>query len=212
MTGRNIVVWSGGADSTLVLNDYAGVSSEDYPVVALSVAGHRFLGSEFLKAQGKAQAEYLKLAKKRGYHIRHEKILFSGNYDWGVKKNCRDDGAPSAQSVMWLSAVMNVVGEGDKVHFGYIKGDCFWHYREQFEAAFGALCALKGVKAKLNYRLEWERKGDVLRRLKGAKIPQRCWFSCEYTKNGKPCGSCAKCDEIKMAKLDWRFKSSKRPE
>jgi len=211
---RNIVVWSGGADSTWLLHHWAGASSEDHRVVALTVRHHRFLSKPFLKAQRKAQEAYLKLAKKRGYHIDHQMIRVDGHFSWGVDVNSgpRGRGCPTAQAIMWLYAIMQVVGDGDKVLVGYIKGDSFWHYRDEFARTFDAMCKLKGVRATLVYDLEWQSKPDILRLLKKARIPQRCWFSCESVgEDGKACGNCSKCDEIAYAKKHWQYKTDERP-
>lgn len=198
-----------------MLHHWAGSSSEDYPVFAVTVQHHRHLSKPFMKAQHYAQLQYLALATKKGYHIRHEVVRVDGNFSWGVDENNgpKGRGCPTAQAIMWLYAIMQVVGDGDKVLVGYIKGDSFWHYRDEFVKTFDAMCKLKGVRATLVYDLEWLTKPDILRLLNNAKIPQRCWFSCERVDNdGKPCGSCSKCDEIAYAKKHWRYKSDKRPE
>ena len=193
--GRNVVLWSGGADSTHVLNHYAGVSSEDYPVIALSVSRHRYLSKMFLKAQDEARKRYLAWAEKKGYHIRHYQISMTGNFEFGVCKV-----PSSAQSVMWLSAIFHVVADGDDVLVGYIEKDGFWHFRYLFEEVFNAMCVLKGIAAKLKYPAEWHDKAKILELLKKDKVPNNCWFSCESTKNGKACGECYKCREITEAK------------
>lgn len=207
---NHIVVWSGGADSTLVLNDYAGVSSQDYPVRAITVAAHPFLAKKALAAQSVAQRNYLALAKKRGYHIQHEKMSIRGKWTWG--KTPEAFRHASSQPIMWLAMLMQSVGDGDTVHMGYIRGDCFWHIRSQFEAVFESFCKLKGVDAELNFPVEYHYKAEVLRKLREAKVPGSCWFGCEYTKNGKPCGACNKCDEIAYAKKHWLYKGANRPE
>lgn len=202
--GSNIVVWSGGADSTWVLHHYAGVSSEDYPVRALSIASHPYLSKPFMKAQAVARNNYLALAKKRGYHIKYEKMTVGGNWIW--KKPPDSFEHNTAQPLMWLSALSQAVGDGDSVLMGYIRGDCFWHTRSEFEKAFKAICELKGVNATLKYPVEYDSKASVLLKLKKAKVPASCWFSCEDTKDGTPCNECVCCDEIKAAKASWEYK------
>ena len=205
----NVVIWSGGADSTWVLDHYAGVSSEDFPIRAVSIVAHPNLNKEFLKAQSIAQKNYLVLAKKRGYHIEHEKVSVRGNLKWGNPPDSFIHA--SGQPVMWLSALIQAVGDGDRALLGYIRGDCFWHIRDKFEGAFNAMCALKGVKAELSYPVEYQHKAGVLRKLKEAKIPDRCWFSCDQTTDGRPCNKCSKCDDIKNAKMDWQYRHETRP-
>lgn len=204
----NIVLWSGGADSTLVLHQYAGASAEDYPVRAISVKSHPYLGSPFMAAQNKARGLYLDFAKGRGYHIKHEEVDVSGDFEFLTAEH----GEYLAQPIMWLSVLFQVVGNEDNVLLSYIKSDIFWHRRHEFEEAFKALLKLKNIKATIEYPVEFYEKADVLRELKREKVPNNAWFVCESTTNGELCGQCCKCDEIKYAKKHWRYKSEKRPE
>jgi 7-cyano-7-deazaguanine synthase in queuosine biosynthesis len=204
LMGRNVVIWSGGVDSTWVLDHYAGVSSEDYPVVALSVAKHPNLSREHLCVQNEVQKRYLKHAKKKGYHIKHEIVSVSGSFLLYA-----DTEKGLGQPLIWYSCLLPCVKDGDVVHFGYVRNDCFWHNRAVFENAFDSLCKLKGIEASLNYPLEWDRKVDVLERLRKAKVPNNCWGSCDYPKGKRSCGVCSKCESItdgraKMVENDKR--------
>jgi len=194
--GRNVVLWSGGADSTSLLDHYAGVSCRDYPVVAL-VVEHSKISPIFARAQQKARAEYAKLAKRRGFHLLIQTVKTSGNFEFGLNDSCR---YYVPQPIVWLNAISQVVKDGDTVFMGYIGGDLFWHFKDRFEAVFKAFCVLKGIDASLEYPLEFQRKSDILAKLKRQKIPARCWFSCERTTDGKPCGICSKCQEVNDAR------------
>jgi 7-cyano-7-deazaguanine synthase in queuosine biosynthesis len=193
--GRYVVLWSGGADSTLVLNDYSKVSSEGYPLIALSITGHPNLHGPFVKAQNAAQKRYLKFAKRKGYHIKHYRMKVGGNFVWG------GDHSGTAQPTVWLGALAHVIGHNDTVLAGYTQNDGFWHFNHQFREAFKAICALKELKGvTIEFPLEYTEKKNVLRRLVDGKIPASCWFSCDSTRNSKPCGRCSKCEDIKEAR------------
>lgn len=199
-----LVAWSGGADSTWVLHHYAGRSSEDYPIRVLSIDSHRHLSKPFMKAQRVARKNYLDLSKKRGYHIQYEKITVGGNWHWGKQPDSFRHG--SAQPLIWLSALVQAANDGDIVLMGYIQGDVFWHIKDMFEESLIALCKLKGVNVTIEYPVEYDYKADILRRLKKDRVPESCWFSCEDTEDGKPCGSCVNCESIEEAKANWRYK------
>jgi len=188
---RYVIPWSGGLDSTVVLDDYAATSSKLYKVIAVSVSGHPNINKHQMIAQNKAQKNYMVYAKRRGYHIEHRKIKILGKGEWDGR------GDVVAQSILWLSALTPTLRDGDKILFPYIQNDCFWHYKDKFEAIFNAICSMKDVKVTFEYPLEWCTKYDVLS--KGRFIPKKCWFSCDRTKNSKPCGKCDKCNEIKKA-------------
>jgi len=192
--GRTVVVWSGGADSTCLLNHYAGVSSEDWPIVALSVVAYPHISRPLLQKQAEVQKRYLEWAKRRGYHIKHHTMRVTGSFGYG-----REGNAP--QPSLWLAALSQILDERDRVMMGYIRTDDVWHCMSEFRDVFDAFCKLKEFKhAKLEFPFEWEHKVDILRRLKKGKVPDRCWFSCDHTKDGKPCGQCSKCDELAAAR------------
>lgn len=196
--GSYLIAWSGGADSTALLRQYAAFCSVNFPARAITIARHPNLGSQPLRAQGMAQARFLRWAKARGLHIRHERMAVTGCFHFGDIPKAW--GNPTGQPTIGLAALMQAVGDGDEVLMGYVKQDCFWHYRPMFEAAFEAACRLKGVHATLAFPLEWKEKVDVLASLRAARVPDACWFSCENTKTGRPCGTCSKCREIRAAR------------
>lgn len=206
---KEIVLWSGGADSTEILTWLASASSECYPKIALSVTGYNGqINKKQLMGQNAAQIRYLKWANKKGYHIKHERIAMTGSF---VARGDPAQKMAMAQPVVWLSAVINVVDEGDTIYMGYNRGSSFWHNRSLFEDAFHAVCRLKGIKAKLEYPLEWDFKADILRKLRKKKVPNNCWFSCDKTEDGKACGECSKCKKMAEAKKHWRYKHEKDP-
>lgn len=188
----NVIVWSGGADSTALLDHYAGTSSEDYPVKAISISKHPNLVKKQTEYEGKARKRYLELAKARGYWIEHEEIEFGDGFSAHGPK---DDGPPG-QLMMWMCAITPCVSDGDRVMFAYIRGDAMWHYKHEFVSAFDAIMDLKGVKATLEFPFEWMTKKEVFEHLKKAKISSKYWWSCERPRvDGTRCGRCHKCKE-----------------
>lgn len=190
---RYVVLWSGGMDSTALLHHYAGVSSEDYPVTALTITKHPQLNKHFIKAQNAAQKRYLKFAKQKGYHIKHERMGYSGTFRYNGPHSGR------SQPTVWLASLIQTLDDKDIVLMGYMRTGCFWHYRGYFVNAFNAMQKLKGVDAKLEFPFEWDNKAEIYARLHADKVPNNCWFSCEETKTSKACGTCDKCVSIKKA-------------
>jgi len=58
--GRQVVAWSGGPDSTLVLTHYARASSDCWPLSAVTVLMHPQIEALQMKGQREAQDHYLK--------------------------------------------------------------------------------------------------------------------------------------------------------
>jgi 7-cyano-7-deazaguanine synthase in queuosine biosynthesis len=202
--GRHVIFWSGGADSTLLLHRLATNSSATWPIVALTANFDQpaNLNEHQFKAQRDAQSRFLDLAKSRGHHI--EQVIVDVKSKFDLADNC-------GQPMLWLGTLMPYVRDHDEVHFGYIRPDTVWHVRDQFVDAFQAFAKLgQAENAKPVFDLEWETKENVLSKLKEARIPLNCFWSCEnVTENGYACGRCSKCYEFMfgVAEMvgDWSF-------
>jgi hypothetical protein len=145
-----------------------------------------------MERQREARARYLKWAKRRGYHI-HNVIL-------KVDKGDEYLDVSGGQSMLWLSQLAPYFLEGE-VHFGYIRGDDFWHTKHEFAEAFQALSRLANLSCLLKLPLEWCNKGEVLCRLSNWEVPNNCWWTCDGEPRGKrPCGRCVKCEELAIAR------------
>jgi len=194
--GTDHVVWSGGLDSTLILGELAS-SSSGRPVHAIVIDRHPQLQADMLEAQRVAQRAFVSLAKKRGWVFKVTRLSI------GVAGPGMVSGE-NPQATLWLHLASLYVSEGDTLHFGFIRGDDFWHTRGGFEAAFRTMCTYKGVSAALSYPLEWSRKADVVYRIRSLKIPPRCVSTCESPLRGRggklgPCGQCLKCEDLARA-------------
>lgn len=199
--GRQVVVWSGGADSTCLLQYYAKYSSKEKPVTAITIDGYPQISKGQLECQRFAQKRYLRFAKKEGLFIEHLKIKVEASSECAIESGKNR----SVQPVMWLSAIMPFVNDGDTVCFSYIHKDGIWKSKAEFEKAFYSLCKLKGVDAKLEFSLDEWRKYQVLNYLKEEGITHNMWWACERPIRKKPCGVCYKCCEIKMAGIEFEM-------
>jgi len=187
---KEIVVWSGGADSTCILNRLAKKSSKQNPVSVYVITTNGDVIKQ--KKELEARTQLLKEFKKRGYHIQKRNIDLNG---YSIAKN---------QPITWLCGLMPYLQtyEDCNIHFGYIYEDSFWHMREHFVNAFYSLfkMSLTQVKYELFFDLEWTHKNEVLAELKNAKLLHLIW-TCEHpTKTERACGKCDKCKELRENK------------
>lgn len=186
---RRVVVWSGGADSTMLLTERGFGSPKSNPVIAITLVGYPQIPPKQLKSQEVAQRRYLAWARKQGFHIDHVRITVStdhGRLGDGVK-----------QAMVWVAHVAPFLPNSCQVSFGYIKDDSFWHMRAEADAAIAALKNLARANWVVDHPYEWSTKGDILHALTGWKVPDNCWWSCEDTKRvGVPCAQCKKCLEV----------------
>jgi 7-cyano-7-deazaguanine synthase in queuosine biosynthesis len=201
----NVVVWSGGADSTLVLTDLLTNSTQHWPVLTLTVDRHPQLSRPALELQRAARKRYVAWAKKRGYHLVTRTVGIDSSKGLNI----------TSQSLLWLTTLVPYVRNLEVLHFGYVNGDEFWHTREHALAAMTNMRKLSDRPAlSVQFPLEYVRKPAVLERLRKAGVPNDCWWSCETPVKGRACRSCWKCFEIEQARAALRSatyrKASKR--
>lgn len=178
-----VVLWSGGMDSTLLLRDKAF----DFPNDMVNALTITSVNSEWgqAKEEKKTRRELKKkLPKNIKYHEVEVKTTFSSG-TW--------------QMPIWLGYLVPHINDKDVVSIGYLSSDGydFWHSRENLLNAFKSHMKLMGHnKAELVFPFEANSKGWVIDRLKKIKLLRSCWY-CGNPKKGKPCGKCMKCISFK---------------
>jgi 7-cyano-7-deazaguanine synthase in queuosine biosynthesis len=196
-----VVVWSGGHDSTLVLQQLLSKVTVDNPIRALSMT-HDQYDKIKTKCERKARSVILKKWGNNKHKLIHP-------YEINVTSTSMvyfNDYKIPGQPMFWLTGVFPYLRTGDEVYFGYISGDDFWHFKEEFCNAFFALCKFAGITATLNFPLEYWAKESVLRETDKLGLSKICWTCEDPPKSKKPCGKCHSCINIAKARL-WMNKS-----
>ena len=124
---NKLVVWSGGLDSTTLLNQFAKDSTKERPVLTLSFETD-FLQDNKVVKEREARKNYLKYAKKMGYHIDSRTIKVQS--DISVTRK----GWP--QQVFWMSFILPFIPEDSDVNIGFVQGDCVWMAVSNFYTIF----------------------------------------------------------------------------
>lgn len=210
LSNRTVVIWSGGADSTLILDQLAREASSTHPILAISISGHPQMPDAQFPAEALAREAYLRHARSKGYHIQHETISLKNSEGLVVQ-------GEATQAVVWFSAVMPYIGDKDRVYLGYIRGDDFWHWHEAYRRLFDTFCAFKGIQAALHFPLEWADKASVMRQLLLYGVPKSCYWTCENPQRSEtspgtfePCTYCNKCCAMQDAESRQPLKLSGR--
>lgn len=195
---QKLVIWSGGLDSTTLLNDLAKNSSKDNPILALSFETH-FLNERKVIKEREVRKNYLRYAKKKRYHIDNRLVKVSSDMDVSHK------GWP--QQVFWISFVLPYVPDDCDVHFGFVQGDCVWMAVSNFYTIFTEFKYIGDrKKAELHFPFAYKEKWEVLKEYREAKIPHNCFWTCENPrKRGskiQACGKCDPCIHLHMAKKE----------
>jgi len=199
MGRTKLVVWSGGLDSTFLLTKIAEeFSSKKFPVLAYSFVTD-FLNSNKVIMENRARKNYLRWAKKRGFHIDYKEvsITFSTipNKGW-------------AQGLSWFSFIIPFIPNDCDVYFGYIQGDSIWLAVNYFHEAYKNLSYVGDKKnTKLCYPFSYKKKWEIVKEVVDYGIPKKCFWTCEEPekKKGKikKCGKCEPCRTLQAAKLEF---------
>lgn len=211
-----IIVWSGGADSTLILTNE--LLKQPRGTVSAITLEHVQLGWETQrKMQHKAREKYKKWVKKKhGIVFEHRVVTvalakntesspFVGQYGLFLNHifpyavpQPPPYGPP--YGIHQQSPYPGGAPESNSLLFGYIKKDEFWHYKAEFKAAFSSLVALTGLdqsRLTLEFPLEWMTKENVIVDLNKSSVPDDAWWTCESSME-TPCGTCSKCKDLQQ--------------
>lgn len=179
-----IILWSGGMDSTLLLHQLASGNPTDM-INAITVVGFGATGNQN-KMELIARKKIKKKLKKFKNILYHEIKINSeiNNEGW--------------QMPIWLSAVLLSVRNKDNVNIAYLDSDGrhFWDGKQRLIDAFFAFLKLRNIDASIKFPYEYYNKGYVIKELKKLKLFDDCWY-CGKPNKRKPCGKCMKCFDVK---------------
>jgi len=201
-TNKNqFVIWSGGADSTLLLHELAErYGTKRYPVKAISIR-HDLVDNCKQNAESLKRQLFLAKAKSEGLHIDNLEITVSLKgfdkfrvYNHGI-----------GQAPIWIANIPHYLADEDYLHFGYIKGDDFWFHKEDFTKTLDSTFALMGKKVEARYPLQYMTKTQILMELEKRGL-SNMYVSCQIlNEDGSDCGHCASCVSIRNAKLEIEY-------
>lgn len=189
----NVVVFSGGLDSTLILVDLLekGIKPKLLTFRCTSFGTNRHYLSEVA-----AQEKILEfLAKKYDYEPQRDYIKLEGEMiNWNGSE-------PSLFQQPFMASMVSLCGRNNSCfHFGYHKGDDFWNWSHNILAAQEHLLAVVGQKnVMFSYPLQFLTKADIIRNLNYRHFPvELCTFCYNPTYKGR-CGHCVACQTYEKA-------------
>lgn len=188
MVKRNIVIWSGGADSTLLLDNLAREGEEVY---AISFEPS-FITINKLAMEHKQRENLRKEFKYRGYNIQYITIKVETDAIRIRHSECGGLTHP----VAWALMILPYICDGDILNFGYIKADHFWQFEPHFKTMLDAAFKLLAVQAFVEYPLEFTSKATVLKELYARNLLDFIW-SCQLPREmDLPCKNCHSCENM----------------
>lgn len=178
-----LLLWSGGADSTLLLHDML-TDKETYDGKVRTLAINHCQVPQ-RKNEVVARKAIKAELKKRKLVWQHVETSINNSY-------CQPNGGPG-QAVAWLVFGVSHLEPDEDLYCGYVREDDIWHYRNLVINAFDDLRCLLHKKGEIKFPFEWDYKTEIKQRLKDASLHNLIWY-CEYPKkNGSRCGRCKCC-------------------
>lgn len=184
---QNVVVFSGGFDSTLILVDL--LEKGVHPRL-LTFQCRQFGENLHYESEMAAQQKILEyLGKKYNYTPKRDYIKLEGDLiGWTGSE-------PALFQQPFMTSMVSIGGRNNSCyHFGYHRGDDFWHSSHNILAAQEHLLAVAGQKnIMFSFPLQYLTKADIIRRLNYYHFPaDLCTFCYSPTYTGR-CGHCVAC-------------------
>lgn len=195
MSKRPLIIWSGGVDSTALVINYIS-NNIPFDTAYVKLPNNAKTQERELKARKKILKNLSKLYHSNS-HCQDHVVEFVGTL--------RGADTQLEQPFVWAtSLVFNLnLSNYSKIVFGYIKGDCFWHVKQEFEQLIQTADRLlrpgADTNIKFNYPLEWNSKQQVIQEHflfdeQVAKVLPMTSY-CEAPELSKKC-KCVKCTDF----------------
>lgn len=190
---QNVVVFSGGFDSTLILVD---LLEKGFKPRLLTFQCEQFGENLHYISESAAQQKILEyLAKKYDYTPSRDYIRLEGDLiGWTGSE-------PALFQQPFMTSMVSIGGRNNACyHFGYHRGDDFWHSSHNILAAQEHLLAVAGQKnIMFSFPLQYLTKADIIRKLNYYHFPtDLCTFCYSPTYKGR-CGRCVACQTYDKA-------------
>lgn len=200
----DVVIWSGGVDSTVVLYELLLDSSFNKPIGALSV-NHFFLHGGKIKGESSTRKNFIdNFVTKNGYNLIYDEIGFKGGSQATVYNEM-------IQPTSWLTLIHSLVHKNATIHWGCLRTDSHIKYMDRFHELIAVLNRISDKNVKLQIPLMNYTKFYSLEKLFRYKLENYVWV-CEIPSEDKDkvtqCGGtvCNSCKAHIQALLQLRMK------
>jgi len=203
--GDNVVIWSGGADSTLILislirNEYKKPKERRKPIYVISVKWCHLAEQKRINEE-KAREEIKKLIKRFKVDVRFNTIVYDADGDNDFLNRGISQGQMQQCNRMLYEA-LTYAPDGSNIWMGHLHGEDFFVFRDHWETLINFMCNLNNKKVSLCLPFMWINKPTVLtEHIRDNTI--NVISTCEApNKDGSPCGKCRPCRERRAALLE----------
>lgn len=191
---KQIVIWSGGADSSLVLWKKlleCNRTSND-SVCAISFIPD-FIHEKKRKSEEIARERFKKKAKQHKYHFEHHTIKLESTIELTGRL---------PQQITWTCLSTLYAPKEAIVSFGYHQGDDFWRISSYAQQVRININGAMGKNIDFEFPLSCTRKYEIIDEINKYGL-SKCFWTCEENVNiRKPCGKCRPCITLKLAEYE----------
>jgi 7-cyano-7-deazaguanine synthase in queuosine biosynthesis len=194
------IIWSGGCDSTLVLDDVLWElhNRKDPRTVTAYSFKHWQISDDKMAKEETARAAYKHYALSKGYPLGYCHTIELPKLSYTVPGGC-------PQPALWISNIMPIIQNDSLLYAGYIKGDDFFTYDifKNWSLVFEGLSYLYGKKIVPMFPRKYWTKTSIIKKLKERNILNLTWH-CEtpISTTGAECGYCDPCQKHNES-LKW---------
>lgn len=168
----DLVIWSGGVDSTYILNELLIKSSVDNPVGALSI-NHYFLHRGKIFGEDKMRSKFIEtVVNENKYPFVHDVIDFT---NCGTNHNVHN---ATGQITTWIMYAHSVAKDDATIHLGILKTDSQVAHYNNLHKLVDTLNDITNKQVKLNFPLIRSSKLDMIQLLFKEGLEDKVWV-CE---------------------------------
>jgi len=202
-----IVLWSGGADSTLLMLELATMCKvNNMPLHTLSV-DIGYIQRTKHELEDKARKKILDILKEKGFDIKNSWVDVNQELEYFNPMHTQ---ICLPQQFLWTMVGLQLVPKNSDIFFGYIKGDDFWMMMDKTEQILKISNDWLHLNTKFHYPYQCQPKSAIYERLHRVNMLQYIWTCEQPDEFGEPCEICAPCRhrrdalfELAMLGAEW---------
>jgi hypothetical protein len=197
-TKREVVLWSGGLDSTVLLHQLA-LKSKSNPVIALSISDHMGARHQQFVRQARARKNYLRFARGLGLNISYQEIQVTGSAMVESYNSVCDQVethrklATLAEWQVFMPWVLPFLRSGDKVHLGYERNQFCNLKQKDIGILLKTYTSIVGWYKDPTITIPVMSYSQFIPMCKALHIQRNCVSSCDTSLTSRDCGTCDKC-------------------
>ena len=196
---QKIVIWSGGADSTLLMVELAIVCKAKHMNLNTISVDMDYIHQDKIATEKKCRKKLLKFLKSCGLdNIRESSITIKQSLDFYDSSSVH---IRYPQQFLWGVIPLQLAPDNSDVFFGFIKEDEVWHCSRRQEF-FDIFNRWHNLNLRFHDPYEYYTKKNVYIQLHELGLLKYIWTCETPTGVNEPCGTCLPCQHRRDTLFD----------